>query len=69
MWFAAQYPARVERLMLVAASVVGRSRQEFLDSVDSSWGTGRVLQSVWLRGAPDGSLPEFARYERTTSSR
>jgi pimeloyl-ACP methyl ester carboxylesterase/class 3 adenylate cyclase len=65
--FAAAYPNRVERLVLIGAAMTGEWIQpSLIAEVEQAWGTGALLQRLWLNGG--GDVSQLGRIERGMGS-
>jgi pimeloyl-ACP methyl ester carboxylesterase len=61
--FAATYPERVDSLILIGADVTGGWIQpDMIPRVEREWGSGTLMQQLWLNGA--GDLDQLSRIER-----
>lgn len=74
--YAAQYPERVDRLVLYGgyargADIASPSARDLMISiVEGQWGLGaRVLADVFLPNGTAGDREEFARFQRRSASR
>jgi class 3 adenylate cyclase/predicted alpha/beta hydrolase len=61
--FAASYPDRVDGLILLGGSVTGKwVPPGLIRKVREEWGSGRLMQRLWMNGA--GDLDQLGRVER-----
>ena len=73
--FAAAFPDRVRRLVLIGSYARGSEvapealRAAMADTVRAHWGAGsRLLADVWMPGADAGTRDRFARLQRAAAS-
>ena len=73
--FAAAFPERVRRLVLIGSYARGSEvapealRAAMADTVRAHWGAGsRLLADVWMPGADAGTRDRFARLQRAAAS-
>jgi pimeloyl-ACP methyl ester carboxylesterase len=61
--FAATHPSRVEGLVLIGSALTGDwIGPGLIEEVERSWGSGELLQRLWLNGA--GDVAQLGRIER-----
>lgn len=60
--FAATFPERVERLVIVASWAHWPEMAQFAEVFEAHWGRGALLESIWARGYPHREL--LGRIER-----
>jgi class 3 adenylate cyclase len=61
--FAATQPSRIDALVLLGGAVTGAWIHDgMIPAIERDWGTGRLLQTLWMNGV--GDLDQLGRIER-----